>query len=221
MLRAKSWPRASQPWILDSGAFTELGMYGRWTLTAKDYVREVKLWQDEVGSLEWALPMDWMCEPFMIRNTGLSVREHQRLTTNNLIDLLNLWPDGPWMPSVQGWTVDDYRRHVDRYEAAGIDLRLWSRVAVGSVCRRQSTEIAGQVFRSLYREGLHNLHGLGVKTNGLIKYGDVIASSDSMSWSVAARREGLRIRGHVHSDCRNCLSWALLWRRRLLRRLDS
>ena len=37
-LRAyKRLPESSAPWALDSGGFTELQQYGRWTVTAADY----------------------------------------------------------------------------------------------------------------------------------------------------------------------------------------
>jgi hypothetical protein len=30
--------------------------------------------------------MDWMCEPFMLAKTGLSVREHQQRTVTNYLN---------------------------------------------------------------------------------------------------------------------------------------
>lgn len=40
--RRKRLPRATCPWALDSGGFTELSMHGRWTLDAKRYVELVR-----------------------------------------------------------------------------------------------------------------------------------------------------------------------------------
>lgn len=67
-LRARTlkFHRALGPWALDSGGFTEIGTHGRWTVEPDDYAREVRLWQREIGNLDWASPQDWMCEPHML-----------------------------------------------------------------------------------------------------------------------------------------------------------
>jgi len=54
-------PRARGPWALDSGGFTELNKHGLWTRTPREYCDDVRRLRDEVGQLEWAAPMDWMC----------------------------------------------------------------------------------------------------------------------------------------------------------------
>lgn len=59
-------PRALARWALDSGGFTELQLYGRWTITPEEYVAEVCRFKMGVGLLDWAAPMDWMCEPQVI-----------------------------------------------------------------------------------------------------------------------------------------------------------
>ena len=48
----------------------------------------VRLYRDEVGGLQCAAPQDWMCEPQIVAKTGLSVREHQQRTVENLLDRL-------------------------------------------------------------------------------------------------------------------------------------
>jgi hypothetical protein len=65
---------------LDSGGFTELSMHGRWITTASQYAEAVATYADRIGGLDFAAPMDWMCEPFMTELTGLTVREHQDRT---------------------------------------------------------------------------------------------------------------------------------------------
>lgn len=57
----KKLPRATCPWALDSGGFTELSMRGSWdALPAAEYVALVRRFRDEIGSLAWAAPQDWM-----------------------------------------------------------------------------------------------------------------------------------------------------------------
>ena len=50
-------PRATRPWLLDSGGFSVLrrkredGGYSRWELTPHQYVREVRRYRDEIGQM--------------------------------------------------------------------------------------------------------------------------------------------------------------------------
>src|SRR5262245_1670856 len=76
-------PRALGPWVLDSGGFTELAMFGEWRSSAQQYAAQVRRYADEIGGLCWAAPQDWMCEPSMLERTGLTVAEHQRRTIEN------------------------------------------------------------------------------------------------------------------------------------------
>src|SRR6185436_1359126 len=138
----------------------------------------------EIGGLEWVAPMDWMCEPFVLGKTGMDVRIHQVLTVQNFLRLRERL--GPLVvPVLQGWTRDDYLWCVGEYDHWGVDLWAEPVVGVGSVCRRQNTHEAARIFRSLSNL---NLHGFGVKVDGLESYGDCLTSADSMAWSYRARR---------------------------------
>ena len=108
-------PRAIAPWALDSGGFTQLQRFGRWTFTPEQYVAAVRRYRDEIGMLEWAAPMDWMCEPWVItggqvgplqfhgtrqarglapgdpeQSLDVAVALHQRYTVDNLLHLRNV-----------------------------------------------------------------------------------------------------------------------------------
>lgn len=208
--KVKTLPRASAPWALDSGGFSELSLHGTWTTTSKLYAKEVRTWQHAIGKLDFAAPQDWMCEASVLERTGLSVDEHQRRTIQNYRELVQAAPDVPWMPVLQGWTHGDYQRHVDAYYAAGIDLAALPRVGVGTVCRRQSTMSAALLLSLLASDGL-NLHGFGLKLTGLKFAAPHITSADSMAWSYNARRNPA-LPGHTHKSCSNCLEYALEWR---------
>jgi len=216
--RRRRLPVALGPWVLDSGGFSELSLHGRWTVTPLQYVTAVRRYKDEVGRLEWAAPQDWMCEPFMVAKTGLSVAHHQHLTVVNYLDLRSAAPDLPFIPVLQGWTIVDYLRCVNLYADAGIDLTAQPVVGLGSVCRRQSTVEIDDIVRALHNLGI-NLHGFGVKTSGLARYGHQLTSADSMAWSYQARRDRPML-GCTHRSCANCIHYALAWRRRVLRTLD-
>lgn len=227
--RYRTLPRAVAPWALDSGGFTELQQNGRWTITATEYAARVRRYRDEVGSLEWAAPQDWMCESIVISGgrigrmhfvgTKLSVPIHQRYTVDNAVELSMIAPDLPWRRVLQGDTSDSYMRCADLYEQAGIDLTAEPLVGLGSVCRRQATGEIADIVRRLRERGITRLHGFGVKALGLKRYGHLLTSADSLAWSEDARRIGHPVCGTTHprggKNCANCLPYALAWRERL------
>jgi hypothetical protein len=228
----KTLPCAIAPWGCDSGGFTELQKFGRWTIGPREYVARLRRYRGEIGHLAWAAPQDWMCEPIVINGgqvgpirfagTRLSVAEHQRRTVLNFAQLRDLAPDLPIIPVVQGWEPDDYLRCVDLYaRLIGLDLTAFPLVGVGSVCRRQGTEGAGRILRALHTRGVRRLHGFGFKTLGLIAHGHLLTSADSLAWSDVARK--LRrpalpqcVTAGRHKNCANCMPYALHWRRRVL-----
>lgn len=215
--KRRAFPRALAVWALDSGGFTELNCAGCWSITAREYVTKVRRWGSEIGQLQWAAAQDWMCELFVLQKTGKTIREHQRLTTANYLDLLSIAPDLPWVPVLQGWEQDDYLRHLEQYDQAGVSLRALPLVGLGSICRRQQTEEAERIIHRLACEGV-KLHGFGFKTKGLMRCHDLLSSADSLAWSYQARRNrGLPT--CTHKSCANCLPYALRWRTRLLGKL--
>ncbi|GGN39826.1 hypothetical protein FHR83_006630 [Actinoplanes campanulatus] len=224
----KSLPKARVRWALDSGGFSELSMFGEWRTSPAEYVAAVQRYDDEIGLLGWAAPQDWMAEPFMLAKTGLSVEEHQRRTVANFLELRAMWQaidpsdelrSAPefcvFMPVLQGWRLADYLRCADMYADAGVDLTHFPVVGVGSVCRRQATDEIGEIFETLSVLDI-DMHGFGVKSVGLRRYGRYLSSADSMAWSFQARRAE-RLPGCVgHKNCANCLRYALKWRAEML-----
>ena len=211
LARRGSLPRALGRWALDSGGFTELSMHGGWRTSADAYVEAVQRYAEEIGNLVWAAPMDWMCEPDVVAATGLSVREHQERTVASFLELRGR---GPFVPVLQGWKLADYEACAELYADAGVDLAAQPLVGLGSVCRRQRSREIGEIVGHLAAGGLR-LHGFGVKKTGIERYGDLLASADSMAWSFRARRSP-PLPGCTHASCSNCARFALLWREQLL-----
>nr|WP_197523126.1 hypothetical protein [Actinokineospora pegani] len=207
--------KARRRFAIDSGGFTEVSQFGGWRTTPEDYVTSVRAYTARLGRPDFIAPQDWMCEPFIIRRTGLSVAEHQRRTVANYLRLRELAPDLPIIPVVQGWQLGDYLRCVDLYARAGVDLADAPLVGLGSVCRRQSTDEIAQVVTTLAAGGL-GLHGFGVKTAGLALYGDHLVSADSMAWSFRARRSPALPGCVTHRNCANCPRYAAQWRDNVL-----
>lgn len=206
---------------VDSGAFKQLETYGRWTIEPEEYVAFVRRCRDEIGGLDWAAPMDWMCEPFMLAKTGLTVREHQRRTVASVLELRALAPDLPIVPVIQGWDLASYRDCVLMYADSPIDLAAEPTVGLGSVCRRQHTDEIGRIVEYLADSyELANLHGFGVKAEGVAKYGAALASSDSMAWSLAGRHEDGCAHGSRAKSEANCITYALAYRERVLANLN-
>jgi hypothetical protein len=214
----RSLPRATGPWALDSGGFTELSLYGRWRTDARAYVAAVRRYSEEIGYLDWAAGQDWMVENQVRARTGASLRTHQHRTVTNYLQLRELAPELPFIATLQGQSVADYHRCADLYERHGVDLAALPRVGVGSICRRQHSGEVEQIVRSLAARGLR-LHTFGAKVLGLARYADAICSSDSLAWSFRGR--------HVpgcspsHRSESNCVHFALAWHTRLLASLPA
>src|SRR5512146_1108303 len=65
-----------QEWVLDSGAFSQVSRTGRFTMDVREYADQIARWS-WCGTMLAAVAQDWMCEPWIISETGLSVAEHQ------------------------------------------------------------------------------------------------------------------------------------------------
>jgi len=213
--RLKNLQPAGCRWALDSGGFTELFLHGEWSITPHEYILNIRRYISEIGNLDWAAQMDWMCEPFMIKKTGLSVREHQKRTVENFIELKNLAPDLPIIPVLQGFEYDDYIRHIEDFQRAGINLCEYVPVGLGSVCRRQHLKGVAILIQRLSSEFGLKLHGFGFKTAGIQICSEYLISCDSLAWSFVARKSD-PLPGCKHKSCANCLKYALKWRENLL-----
>jgi hypothetical protein len=224
LMTYKKLPRAIGPWALDSGAFSEIDLYGRWKTTPAQYAAAVNRYHDEIGNLAWCSPMDWVCEPWMLAKTGLSADEHLHRTVDSVLELRTLGLKVRVIPILQGWTLGQYFRCAQLYADAGIDLLSEPLVGVGSMCRRQNHYWASVILNDLARLGgrgapLVRLHAFGFKTQGLLLAGGALASADSMAWSTAGRYE--RGCSPTHKSEANCIRYAAWWRNNLTERLED
>lgn len=178
--------------LVDSGAFSELVMYGKYRFSVSEYRAELRrLHGAGVVKIAAAVAQDYMCEPFMLAKTGLTVADHQRLTIERYDELVSEWVPCPIMPVLQGYTPRDYQAHIEAY-GDRLTPGMW--VGVGSVCKRNtSPEQVLAVLEAIkaVRPDLR-LHGFGLKRTALECFGvfRLLESADSMAWSFAARHEG-------------------------------
>jgi hypothetical protein len=214
----RTLPRAQGPWALDSGAFSELRLYGHFTVSPQQYVTEIARYATDIGQLAWAAPQDWMCEPFILAQTQQSVAVHQVRTLANFLELRSRTP--LVIPVIQGWLLEDYLRHVEQYAQAGVDLTQEPVVGIGSVCRRQNMATGARIVEALWALGLR-LHGFGVKLTGLAQFAHLLTSADSMAWSYHARRRRRRPTCLHRGTCAHCLAYALVWRTRVEQRIGG
>jgi hypothetical protein len=198
-LRGRKKPIEGVKVLVDSGAFTELNLYGRYRHSVDEYAAELhRLHTAGVVNIEAAVAQDYMCEAFMLEKTGMTVEQHQQLTIERydaLVAALERLFGGtvpfPVVPVLQGYAPADYVRHVVDY---GDRLKPGMWVGVGSVCKRNGTpEAIAAVLRAIkeVRPDLQ-LHGFGVKKTSLLNYvvRKLLATADSMAWSFAARKQG-------------------------------
>lgn len=170
-------------WILDSGAFTEVARYGGYRHEVDQYYWQICRWS-RCGNLLTAVAQDWMCEPFVLKKTGLSVERHQTLTIERYDQLSILSPPIPIMPVLQGYRSSDYLAHLQQYSDR-LSPGQW--VGIGSVCKRNGNpdEIANLLRGiKLIRPDLR-LHGFGLKILALenSEVRSLLYSCDSMAWS--------------------------------------
>ncbi|MDT7785576.1 MAG: hypothetical protein QOF58_3995 [Pseudonocardiales bacterium] len=209
-------PIAGVPYVIDSGAYTEIHDHGTWRWDEDTYGGMVYRFMGDIGMPMWVAPLDSPCEPDVLLRAGATVLEHQEDTLESYLYLAREFPHAPWLPVLQGWSLEDYVRHDAMYRKAGVDLAAQRLVGLGSVCRRGSIKPIGVIAEHFARRG-YRLHGFGLKVTALRAYAPFFCSADSMAWSDQARKTQLRLPGCRHKGiCNNCPRWALTWREQVI-----
>jgi hypothetical protein len=202
-LRDRKGPFVVGDWIMDSGAFTEISTHGCYRHSVAEYAAQIRRWASN-GNLLAAVAQDWMCEPWIIEKTGLSVAEHQRLTVDRYDALLAEDTSGVYvLPVLQGYAPADYVEHIRLY---GERLLRGAWVGVGSICKRNGNPRAIEaVLLAIHgaRPDL-KLHGFGLKASALgsALVFDLLHTADSMAWSYNARMQGRN-----GNDWREAMRW--------------
>ena len=130
-LRNRKEPINVNRWILDSGAFSQLGTAdqapGKFVQTPEEYVRLAVRFQD-CGDLACIVTQDYMCEPEVLikqrqRGHPATIIKHQQWTVERYYQILEeAQKQGlkvPVMPVLQGDDPYDYLRHWDMYDKVG------------------------------------------------------------------------------------------------------
>ena len=149
-------------WILDSGAFSTIHLQGGYPHPVEEYAAHIRKWKSN-GNLLAAVSQDYMCEPMMLKRTGLTVANHQRSHRSNVYDALLACDTGCYiMPVLQGYDPDEYVSHIRQY---GDRLASGAWVGVGSICKRNSSPcLILDVLMAIKIERPDlRLHGFGLK----------------------------------------------------------
>jgi hypothetical protein len=190
-LRERKSPFVVGDWIMDSGAFSTILTHGDYPQAPAAYASEIKRWRHN-GNLLAAVAQDYMCEAHMLKITGKTIPEHQRLTIERYDELVKCDTGDVYiMPVLQGYDPEDYVSHIRQY---GDRLQFGAWVGVGSVCKRNGNAASIEaVLLAIKRERPDlRLHGFGLKTTALGSeiVRDLLETADSMAWSFAARKQG-------------------------------
>ena len=177
-------------WMLDSGAFTEISTHGHYRHSAEKYADDINKFSI-IKNLDCAVSQDYMCEPFILEKTGLTVLQHQELTIQRYDIIRSIVQDHVHvMPVLQGYLLEDYIQHIDMY---GDRLKNNMLVGVGSVCKRNTDPVVIEeiVKKILYTKPTIRLHGFGVKITALKNktIWESFYSTDSAAWAFQLRIE--------------------------------
>jgi hypothetical protein len=184
--------------FIDSGAFTTIARFGGYPDPVFLYARRLhEIHHKGIASITAAVAQDYMCEAFMLKRTGMTVRQHQELTIERYDELLDeltfLFEDDvpfPVIPVLQGYQPGEYQQHLDMY---GDRLKPGMWVGVGSVCKRNSStsDVIGVLDAIERRRPGLRLHGFGLKTTALkdTTVRSLLYSADSMGWALHEQKE--------------------------------
>lgn len=194
----------------DCGGFVASRIWGDYKYSPQQYVDWLHTFP--AGVLKWAATMDYCCEEPLTDGQQKTVIERQCKTTLNAYMFWDEWRAVPWawVPTVQGWAIDDYARHaeelkplIDRMQAHYDNPHF--RVGIGTLCARADTQTINAVVRAVSEilPGVR-LHLWGVKLGYLksrIAPPKQVVSFDSAAWSpgglgrdgVVARQERLEL----------------------------
>jgi len=210
-LRSRKDPINVGRWMLDSGAFSQIGLGeeapGKFVQTPHAYVKLATRFQD-CGDLACIVTQDYMCEPEVLlaqrkRGFTATVTKHQCWTVERYFDILQeAEMQGlkvPVMPVLQGDDPHDYLRHWQMYckckEIVG-DYRPYEWIGIGSTCKRNNNpESVAEILNLLDAHygplTDYKVHAFGLKQTalGFSEVRDMLYSADSMAPDYAHRVE--------------------------------
>ena len=205
----------------DSGGFVASRRASDYAFVAIQYVE----WLCSFAP-RWAATMDFPVEPELAATAWLSASSRSAQPKWRAF-FWDQFPDvvWPWVPTVQGWDVDDYVRHAEDLRPLVMDMQReynpWSwdredlaadalaaqkadafRVGIGTLCRRTSARLVHQIVQAVVEvlPGVP-LHLWGIKVSTLqsvLALPPQVVSVDSAAWNGRFGRNIERARLEQH-----------------------
>jgi hypothetical protein len=175
----------------DCGGFVATKVWGDYRYTPQQYVNWLFTFTPE-----WAATMDYCCEDEITGGTPGIVRFRQQRTTEMAYHFWQNYRFAPWawVPTVQGWNVEDYREHAADLRPLILEMKAFYeamgnphfRVGIGTLCNRADNAMILSVIQAV-RDVLPEckFHLWGVKLKALqsrVALPNVV-SVDSAAWA--------------------------------------
>jgi hypothetical protein len=181
LLPASSWARGGVPLppvkipphihhvAADSGGFVATKIWGDYRYNLTQYANWLSTFNPD-----WAAMMDYCCEPEITGQNDGIIRQRQDRTTANAWEAWWRYQDveWAWVPTIQGWNVQDYIHHANELKPLIYAMRRhyrqignpYFRVGIGTLCNRANSEMIQQVVKAVrWTLGDVPLHLWGVK----------------------------------------------------------
>lgn len=176
---------------IDCGGYTAATRWKRYPYTPEIYTA----WLAQMRP-EWAATFDYCCEPNIAADQS-EIEQRQRLTTENAHYFWRTfrgerwsWTvSWDWIPTIQGWHVEDYQRHARTMKPLIEDMAAAQsaafRVGIGTLCTRANVSMVTDVVDAVRAElpGLR-LHLWGVKIAALPRLDLDNISCDTNAWDL-------------------------------------
>jgi len=168
--------------FIDSGGYSFFRKWGEYPFSLEKYLEFVDIISD-LYPLELVAIRDYPCEPDINRQHILTNKERIEKTVSNAVECFQSEGNYPWIPVIQGYTIEEYLYCVDLYKDVGIPLDY---IAIGSICSRKGNlHTIRRIIRSIYERTKAKIHAFGLS---LVYLKDPIIfnllfSSDSAAWN--------------------------------------
>jgi len=168
--------------FIDSGGFSAFTRFAEYPYTVEEYITFIHQQIDRGLPVERVAIMDYPCEVSANRERYRTNTDRIDATIRNARRCIDGDRSMPWVPVIQGYTLDEYKDCWDKYQDIGITSDLW---ALGSVCARKKTGGIRRIITAVKEYTDANLHTFGMTLNAL-RNPQVffsVYSSDSRAWS--------------------------------------
>jgi len=189
-LRVRRPPSNVKTMCIDSGGFTAARRWGRYPWSVEQYVEFIRAVSRDVP-LDFCAILDYACEPSVDRSTLETNQERIVATIRNEARCYEAAPDLPWLPVLQGDTLEE--RSFDLAIRKEVGMLPAGYAGIGSICGRGA--VAARRVVKFYADQLPGrvFHGFGMHICALdddAVYA-VVKSWDSYAWTWGRGQKGV------------------------------